>query len=380
MDSQKSFQLAKMKNSSQEARDYAFKMEAVKKNLMPPVDKPKKLREACEGFESIFIQKMWEQMRATIPESGLLKGREEKFWQSMYDQELAKTMAGAGGIGLADMMYEQLSRNLRAASKDTADALGGQPSGFAAQLTPAPLVRAHAPQTQPAAASAEASAQQQKKSALAGLYSEARQPEAPGEPARHKQGPAGAALSQAAASPASNAAQSAPEDGTDPAIMGVLRELRAAHQADSSMNGQHSGHKGLSLGAHPPLPPAQEEVRAQAAEAQQGKATYITTLTKPVHKPAAGKRTVLPRAMSGSRVPTGQPVNRNLPFARQETQQAQAPPSDPAGAVPAPASSGQSSAGVEALNAFAARQKAAQLTPGAVTPDVTTADRPQAGG
>ncbi|MDR0239463.1 MAG: rod-binding protein, partial [Deltaproteobacteria bacterium] len=89
MDSQKSLQLAKMKNSSQEARDYAFKMEAVKKNLMPPVDKAKKLRESCEGFESIFIQKMWEQMRATIPESGLLKGREEKFWQSVYDQELA---------------------------------------------------------------------------------------------------------------------------------------------------------------------------------------------------------------------------------------------------------------------------------------------------
>jgi Rod binding domain-containing protein len=120
-------------------------MEAVKKNLMPPADKEKKLRESCEGFEAIFIQKMWEQMRATIPESGLLKGREEKFWQSMYDQELAKTMAGAGGIGLADMMYEQLSRGLRAASKDAADAAGGRPSGFAEAVAPAPLLRTATP-------------------------------------------------------------------------------------------------------------------------------------------------------------------------------------------------------------------------------------------
>jgi Rod binding domain-containing protein len=169
MDSKHSLQLAKMKNSAQETRDYAFKMEAVKKNLMPPVDKEKKLRESCEGFESIFIQKMWEQMRATIPEGGFLKGREEKFWQSMYDQELAKTMAGAGGIGLADMMYEQLSHNLRSASKHTADATGGRSPGFTADLAPAPLLNPAAPpRTQTAADFPEATPRQQKPAALAG--------------------------------------------------------------------------------------------------------------------------------------------------------------------------------------------------------------------
>ncbi len=87
---------------------------------LDPQAKAKKLREACEGFESIFIQKMWQEMRNTLPKDGLLHGKEERFWQDMYDQELAKSMTSAGGIGLADMMYEQLSRNLVSASRGTA--------------------------------------------------------------------------------------------------------------------------------------------------------------------------------------------------------------------------------------------------------------------
>ena len=96
-----------------------------------PELKEKKLREACEGFESIFIQKMWEEMRKTLPKSTLLHGREEQFWQGMYDQELAKKLTSAGGIGLADMMYAQLSTNLGNASRATAtDAAGAAPRSF----------------------------------------------------------------------------------------------------------------------------------------------------------------------------------------------------------------------------------------------------------
>ncbi len=84
-----------------------------------PKDKKAKLREACEGFESVFIQKMWEQMRATVPENGLTHGKDEKIWQGMYDQELSKKMAGAGGIGLANMMMAQLGRNLEEAAPKT---------------------------------------------------------------------------------------------------------------------------------------------------------------------------------------------------------------------------------------------------------------------
>lgn len=106
------------------------------KNISP-AQKEKKLRESCEGFESIFIQKMWEEMRKTLPKSTLLHGREEQFWQGMYDQELAKKMTSAGGIGLADMMYAQLSQNIASASRVTASgAAGTGQSAFAPEAAP----------------------------------------------------------------------------------------------------------------------------------------------------------------------------------------------------------------------------------------------------
>ncbi|HEU6437703.1 MAG TPA: peptidoglycan DD-metalloendopeptidase family protein [Nitratidesulfovibrio sp.] len=97
-----------------------LEMDALRKNLRNDPSKEQKLRQACEGFESIFVQKMWEQMRATLPKEGYLHSKEEEFWQSMYDQELAKKMTSAGGIGLADMIYEQLSTRLTDTSRTTA--------------------------------------------------------------------------------------------------------------------------------------------------------------------------------------------------------------------------------------------------------------------
>ena len=72
--------------------------------------KEKELRKAAEGFEAIFIQKMWDEMRSSLPKNGMHYSKEEEYWQSMYSQELGKSMASAGGIGLADMMVEQLTR------------------------------------------------------------------------------------------------------------------------------------------------------------------------------------------------------------------------------------------------------------------------------
>ena len=123
-----------------------------------PQAKDKKLREACEGFESIFIQKMWEQMQNTVPKEGLMHSREERTWQSMYDQELSKKMTSAGGIGLADMMYEQLSRNLLHVSSTTAHGNAPDTRAFSAQAAPllTPDTPADAGQGQHAAAQAAA--------------------------------------------------------------------------------------------------------------------------------------------------------------------------------------------------------------------------------
>jgi Rod binding domain-containing protein len=75
--------------------------------------KKAKLREACEGFESIFLQKIWEQMRKNARQSGgRTYGREEEIYQGMYDREFSRKMVSSGGMGLADMLYEQLARSL----------------------------------------------------------------------------------------------------------------------------------------------------------------------------------------------------------------------------------------------------------------------------
>ncbi len=94
-------------------------MDALRARLGDSSSREQRLRESCEGFESLFIQKLWQQMRATVPKEGYLHSRDEEMYQSMFDQELAKKMASAGGIGLADMLFDQLKGQLLNASRTT---------------------------------------------------------------------------------------------------------------------------------------------------------------------------------------------------------------------------------------------------------------------
>lgn len=69
----------------------------------------KELKEACEGFEAMFLNMMYRQMRATVPEDPLFgESHGQKIFQDMRDDELMKKVAAGGGIGIADMMYKQL--------------------------------------------------------------------------------------------------------------------------------------------------------------------------------------------------------------------------------------------------------------------------------
>lgn len=94
-------------------------MDGLRERLNGRPDKQAKLREACEGFETVFIQKMWEQMRKNVQQSSYLHSRDEHMYQAMYDGEFAKKMSQAGGIGLADMLYDQLSQRLGESSRTT---------------------------------------------------------------------------------------------------------------------------------------------------------------------------------------------------------------------------------------------------------------------
>jgi peptidoglycan hydrolase FlgJ len=70
---------------------------------------PEKLKESAQQFEAIFIQQMFKEMRKTIPDDGLIqRSNADDVYSQLQDMEAAKITAQQGGIGLADLMMQQL--------------------------------------------------------------------------------------------------------------------------------------------------------------------------------------------------------------------------------------------------------------------------------
>jgi flagellar protein FlgJ len=70
-----------------------------------------RLHAACTEMESLFVNYLIQQMRATIDKSGFISGgRAEEIFTSMLDVELSRKISAAGGIGLSSILEEQLSR------------------------------------------------------------------------------------------------------------------------------------------------------------------------------------------------------------------------------------------------------------------------------
>ena len=81
----------------------------------------KKLKEACTGFEAMFMNLMYSKMRDTVPEDSLFgNSNSDKILQSMLDTEQMNQAAKSGGLGLAEMLYQQLSRQQSAMNTQTA--------------------------------------------------------------------------------------------------------------------------------------------------------------------------------------------------------------------------------------------------------------------
>lgn len=116
------------------------------------------LRATCQDFEAIFMGKMWEQMRNSIPKEGYLHSPYEDQYMAMFDHELSRKFAQAGGIGIADMMYAQLSAALKAKEGqaeqipvrplEARDQIGGLPG---VSQSPAPEPKTVASSPEPAA-------------------------------------------------------------------------------------------------------------------------------------------------------------------------------------------------------------------------------------
>jgi flagellar protein FlgJ len=70
---------------------------------------PSALEMAAKQFESLFTQMMLKGMRSTTFGDPMFDSSETKFYQDMFDSQLAVKMSETGGMGLADMLIKQLS-------------------------------------------------------------------------------------------------------------------------------------------------------------------------------------------------------------------------------------------------------------------------------
>ena len=71
-----------------------------------------KLRETAQDFEAIFIRQMFKEMRNTVHHEGLIeKDNASDTYDQLQDMEAARIAARQGGIGLADLMMQQLMKD-----------------------------------------------------------------------------------------------------------------------------------------------------------------------------------------------------------------------------------------------------------------------------
>ena len=71
-----------------------------------------KAKKASENFESMFLNTMFQQMYAGIDGDGPFGGKGAlKIWRSFMTDQIAKSVAKTGGIGLAPQVYAALLRH-----------------------------------------------------------------------------------------------------------------------------------------------------------------------------------------------------------------------------------------------------------------------------
>lgn len=104
------------KIKANQAQTDVTEFESILKKAFDEGDK-KKLKDACDEFESIMLQILYKQMKATVPESGFIeKSSARAMFEDMLDETLMERSSHRG-VGLSDMMYRQLSAQMDKAYK-----------------------------------------------------------------------------------------------------------------------------------------------------------------------------------------------------------------------------------------------------------------------
>ena len=70
----------------------------------------RELRNVCDEFESLFVKMMLDSMRKTLSDDTLIpKNQGEKLFEDELYSEYAQSISRTADLGIADMMYSQLS-------------------------------------------------------------------------------------------------------------------------------------------------------------------------------------------------------------------------------------------------------------------------------
>lgn len=128
-------------------------LEGLKKGVK--AEDPKAIRGAAQQFESLFTDMMLKSMRQAKLGDGLGDSQQSDVYQDMYDQQLALKISQGKGIGLADMLVQQLTRN-SASKKGIAATPGATTTGALAPGSAAPGAAARGAAAPAAAAAAAA--------------------------------------------------------------------------------------------------------------------------------------------------------------------------------------------------------------------------------
>jgi flagellar protein FlgJ len=74
-------------------------------------DDPAAIRAAARQFESLFTRMLLKTMREASLGEGMGDSEQTRFYQDMYDQQLSVALSQGRGLGLADLLVEQLTRS-----------------------------------------------------------------------------------------------------------------------------------------------------------------------------------------------------------------------------------------------------------------------------
>jgi len=73
----------------------------------------KRLKKACDEFSAYFVKQMLSSMRKTVQKDDFLNGgNSEEIFKDMLDLEYAKNMTKNKQLGLSELLYNKLSKNI----------------------------------------------------------------------------------------------------------------------------------------------------------------------------------------------------------------------------------------------------------------------------